>query len=89
MRSSVRELAAIIYANPQAVDLYELNELYGISPAEALFAAKFFSRVGILTFSGAAIKVSSSAKEWLHERRHRFFLDPRSERAIPAQSEAD
>lgn len=75
MRSSVRELAREALSDDCTVDLYVLHQKYRISPSEALFAARFFVRVGIARQEGAHLVFSHSAKEWILDRREKFFLN--------------
>lgn len=74
MRSSIRELARAIYFSEGEVDLYKLHLDYRLSPVEVSFAARFFVRVGIAELNGISLVLRACAKEWLFERRHRFFM---------------
>lgn len=74
MRSSIRELARAIYHADGEVDLYKLHLSYRLSPAEVSFAARYFARIGIADFNGLNFVLRVGAREWLFERRHRFFM---------------
>ncbi|GBR34613.1 hypothetical protein [Gluconobacter kondonii] len=74
MRSSIRELARVIYFSEGEVDLYKLHLEYRLSPFEVSFAARFFVKVGIAELDGISLVLRTSAKEWLFERRQRFFM---------------
>ena len=75
MRSSIRELARAIYRDPHAVDLYQLHLRYRLSPAEVSVAVRYFIRVGVISSEGVGIVPRDGARDWLFERRHRFFMD--------------
>ncbi|WP_033926118.1 hypothetical protein [Sphingomonas sp. 35-24ZXX] len=75
MRSSIRELARAIYFSEGEVDLYSLHISYRLSPAEILYAARFFAKVGLADFDGVHFVLHRGAREWLFKRRHRFFLE--------------
>jgi len=75
LRSSIRELARVIYCNPGKVDLYKLHLNYRLSPAEVSFAARYFARIGIADFDGVGFVSRPEAREWLFKRRRRFFMD--------------
>lgn len=74
MRSSIRELARIIYFSPDEVDLYKLHLHYRLSPSEVSFAARYFARLGVADFDGVAFVPREGARNWLFRHRRHFFL---------------
>lgn len=74
MRSSVRALAREALSGALVVDLYILHQKYRVSPLEALFAAKFFVRVGVARQEGTKLFFADFAKGWILDRREKFFL---------------
>lgn len=77
MKTSIKELANLIYTSNGAVDLYILHVNYRLTPSDIAFAARFFNRIGLGDFEGDLFTPSCNSKAWLHSKRQRFFLDPR------------
>lgn len=89
-RSSIRELAAILYESKEPVDIYLLHARYQLGAAEILKAVRLFTRLRLIRqLDDGFIELTEGARERIWRLRYRLLLSGQRPWAAASLERAD